>query len=598
MPSNGDPVNEQYQEFLSVGPFGGLDTTTEPFFVAPTNFIDGRNFSPNSGYGGFVTVQGRQAFLAAPLPGQCTGMHSIAREGLPDLYLFAVAVSGVGHIYSAIQGGTATEVPTPVPLTPDLQTSFADGLQWAFITNGLDTPIKFDVISNVITFWGIVAPTSAPTLSIGSASTMNGTYYYSITYSNPLQESSQGVISDPITVTNTGVNLTNIPISSDSQVTQRNIYRIGGALGQWRLIFTINDNTTTTYSDTLGDDQVTGHLLTVDRDPPPVFDSIISHKERIWGFGTPDDHSVVYYSNYGEPWGFNLVTGFLPVGSNSFNDVAVGMASIGTQLVLMKTKTTYNVTGSTDADFQSNKLFDIGCRSSRSICSAYGVCWWLSKQGIYQFDGSSPQNLSDGVFQQSNIKSVIQGLALSDLLLCTSFVYDRMVHFCFPSINTSFFWDLRSQGWYSISWALDQVVFNLESEVPVVGTNLQSVGQIDQWFAAPGDFGQSIDSYIISRITDSGNIASTKEYRYVELQAPIQNGTVTISTIVDPGALQVTDITTFNLTSGFTRQQSSLKKGMVGAEVQVKLLVRAATTIHIQKAAIHGYIKALYRPNS
>lgn len=596
MPGNGQPVNDYLQELLAVGPFGGLDTTTEPYFVAATNFVDGSNFIPNFGYAGFVTVEGRLPFLASPLPGVCTGITRVGIAGSPDLYLFAVTVSGIGYIYSANQGGTATVVPTPVPLTPNLNTQFADGLHWVFINNGTDTGLKYDVLTGDITYWGLTPPATAPTLVTAGTCLMYGTYYYCITFGTPDQESSQGVISLPITVDDMGVALMGIPTSTDPQVTERNIYRLGGALGQWRLIYTIPDNTTTTYVDTLADADVTGQLLTVNRDAPLPFMAIVAHKERIWGFGTKADPSIVYYSNLNEPWGFNNLTGNYPVGENSFNDVAVGMASIGTQLILMKSRSTYNVTGSTNADFQVNKLFDIGCRSQRSICSAYGLCWWISKQGIYQFDGNSPTNLSDGNYQVSNIKSIIDGLTDADYINTVSFVYDRMVHFSFPTLNRTYLYDLRSQGWYPMGWALDQVCFDLESDTPVIGTNLNTAGQIDLWFAAPGDFGNTIDSYIISRIADSGLIQATKTYRYIELQAPVQNGTVVITTTVDPGSLGYSDTSTFNLGEGNVRQQGSLPPTLVGAEVQVKVLVRSASVIHIQKVAVHGYIKAGYRP--
>jgi len=596
MPSAGQPVNEQYTELLSVGPFGGLDTTTEPFFVAPSNFVSGSNFVPNAGYGGFVTAKGRLPFLAAPLQGRCWGMHRIRQAGQPDMWLFAVEYGTVMLFYSAVQGGVATIINTTPHWQQNTQVVFADSLHWVFISNGVNTPVKYDILTGLMTNWGMTSPTTAPLLAFGPASTMNGTYHYTITFGNAVQESSQGVVSLPITVSNTGVLLTSIPTASDSQVRERNIYRIGGSLGQWRLVGTINDNSTTTYSDTLGDDQITGQLLTVFRDPPAPFTSIVAHKERIWGFGTPSDPSIVYYSNYGEPWGFNNLTGNFPVGENSFGDGSVGMASIGTQLVLFKNRTIYNITGSNDADFQVNKLFDIGCKSAKSICTAYGVCWWISRQGIYQYDGSSPQNISDGNFQASNIKTILDGFSSStDLIDCTSFVYDRMVHFCFPTVNQTFLFDLRAQGWYPLNWAADQVDFDIESDIPIIGTNLQTVGQIDQWFAAPGDFGGTIDSFLISRITDSGNIHATKEYRYLELQAPVQNGQVVATVIIDPGTLQITDTQAFDLSSGFTRQQLSLKKGMSGAEVQIKLLIRAAATIHIQKAAVFGYEKALFR---
>lgn len=595
MPAVSQPTNDYWEELIAVGPFGGLDTTTEPYFVSPNNFVSGSNFVPNSGFGGFVTVEGRSVFLGSPLPGPCYGIHGVDRTGQPTLYLFAITIAGVGYIYGAVQGGTPFLIPSPTPLAPDSPVSFADSVHWVFMTDGVGATLKYDVLTGTITEWGIVAPTVAPTLTTGSAADMNLTYYYNVTFEGAGLESSAGTFSLPITVSNTGVILSGIPVSSDPQVTTVNIYRLGGALGQWLFVASVS-NGTTTYTDTTSDASLSADLPeTLRRDPPPIFLSIATHKERIWGFGTTTDPSLVYFSNYNEPWAFDLVDGFYPVEENNFNDVAIGLCSIGSQLILFKSRSTYQVTGSTNADFQVNKLFDIGCRSRRSICTAYGVCWWISKQGIYQFDGSSPTNISDGGFQQSNIKSVIDSLSDTDFADITSFVYDRMVHFCFPTFNNTYLWDLRSQGWYPMGFALDQVYFDLESDIPIIGTNLEVSGQIDQWFAGPGDFGNAITAFILSRITDSGSIETTKDYRYIEIQAPVQNGEVTISTIVDPGTLQFADVSSFSLSSGFVRQQGSLPRGTLGAEVQVKVLVSSTNTIHIQKVAVHGFRKAKYR---
>jgi hypothetical protein len=465
------------------------------------------------------------------------------------------------------------------------------------MTDGVANTFRYNVTTGAVQNWGIIAPTTAPLLAADGPSLMLGTYYYNVTFEDSTDkiESSAGTFSLPITVTDTGIILTAIPVSTDPQVDTVNIYRNGGANGQWLFVASV-PNGTTTYTDTASDASLNANIYeTLRRDPPPVFLSICTYMERVWGFGTTTDPSVVYFSNYNEPWAFDTVQGFYPVDENNFNDVAIGCCSIGSQLILFKSRSTYQVTGSTSADFQVNKLFDIGCRSRRSICTAYGVCWWISKQGIYQFDGHTPTNLSDGGYQQSNIKSVIDALTDIDFEDVTSFVYDRMVHFSLPTFNQTYFWDLRSQGWYNLGWALDQVYFDLESDTPVIGTDLETAGQIDLWFSGGGDLGNPIFSYILSRVTDSSSMEDTKDYRYIQVQAPVQTGTITISTIVDPGSLQFTDVSSFDLSTGYVRQQGSLPRGTLGAELQIKVVTNSMNVIHVQKVAIHGYRKAKYR---
>lgn len=597
MAKQGQIQDDFLKEFLTIGPFGGLDTTTAPYYVSPTNFVDGENFVPNSNYGGYITAQGRVAALASTLPSAPNGIFKLTRPGQSDVYLFAVDAGGQGAIYHGQLGGTATPLSLPAPLTPGKQTFFAESDQWVFVTNGADTPIKIDTNLNV-TYWGIVAPVTPPTLALhGSGSMGPGYYNYCITFASASQESSQGAISSQLFVpVSNGVTLTNIPTSTDPQVTQRNIYRIGGALGQWRLIATLNDNTTTTYTDTQSDASITGQSLTINRDPPPKFTSIAAHQERIWGFLG----SIVWYSNYGEPWGFNSVTGTLPVGNNSFGDDAVNLASIGSILVLFKSRTTYAVYGVTDADFQVNKLFDIGCVSALSVVSAYGTAFWASRQGIWMYGGGQPQQISDGQYQQSNIKSALTALTIKQLSTACSFMYDRMYHLSLPSIGRTYFYDLRSQQWFPLGWVCTQSYFDLESDVPVIagdGTNVSSPGQITQWFAASTDLGSPITAYITSRVTDSDDLPTTKNYQYLIVEAPTQVGaTCNVYIYVNPGSLQYQDAFTFDLGNQGTKHQVSLPMTFVGAELQMKLQTISSNPVVVHKAAIYGTAQRTFIP--
>jgi len=606
-------TNDYWQEYLSVGPFGGLDTTTAPFYVAAQNFVDGENFVPNTGYGGYYTVKGRKVFLASPLPGPCTGLTKMSRPGLPDVYIFAVTVSGQGQLYYAEAGGNPTVMSLPETLTPNRQTSFASSGMWMFMTNGTDTPLKIDTSLNV-TFWGIVAPTVAPTAvasntggAMGPTTAQSG-YVYCVTFGNANQESSQGAISSPVYITtNTGsVALSNIQTSTDPQVTERNIYRLGGSLGQWRLVTTLHDNTTTTYTDTLADVAVDGQLLTIDRDPPPAFTAICEHQERIFGFGSPDAPSTAYFSNFGEPYGFNLATGTIPCGENSFGDTAVQLASIGSVLCCHKVRSFYAIYGTTDADFQSIKLFDIGTVSAQSVASAYGQVWWLSNEGIYTFNGNAPTQLSDGQYQTSNIKSVLDNLDLFDKQSSVGFIYDRMYHLSFPTILKTYYWDIRTQQWWRLGFSCTQAYFDLETPgANVIALDTQSPGSVDNWFQTGTDLGNTITSYLTTRVSADPSSNATKRYRFAAVEAPSQPGQkANIIVTVNPGDEQIVYPTAVNLYSDpaqFTHAnvyQVDLPDTLVGVEVQFTLKVFSTEQVTVNRAAILGTIDAVLRNQS
>ena len=104
-------------------------------------------------------------------------------------------------------------------------------------------------------------PPGAPTVALaglGAGNLTNGIYSYRVTYVNAGGgESSRGSASSNVTVTDATTNgqiaLTNIPTSGDAQIVKRNIYRTISGGANWLLLTTINDNTTTTYTDNIAD---------------------------------------------------------------------------------------------------------------------------------------------------------------------------------------------------------------------------------------------------------------------------------------------------------------------------------------------------------
>ena len=705
-------------ELLRVGPIGGVDPTTAPPFVAPTNVIAASNITPNTSYGAFATALGRANGLAANLAGTVTGMWCMSVPGQPDTYIFALTnLAGTqGQLWSSTLGGMPTQLTIPtLPssgntyFTPNLPTYFCQLGQWVFMTNGTDTPVKI-TSALLVTQWGIIKPATAPSLAAtgGGGMTPNGVYYYCVTFGTATQESSQGTISAPVvlantpstvssTITGTGavgdiysvtinsgsihataytppstiaatpaqiaamlvaavsanpplglaasavgatitwswltglnsgsisnndalasgstaawsggtpsggsvqsaVNLTAIPVSTDTQVTERNIYRLGGALGQWRLVGTLNDNTTTTFTDGLADNAVTGQSLTIFRDPPPAFNYICAHQNCVFGFGTPTDSGSLWFSNYNEPWGFNSDTGFLECNSTTLDDGAVGLASLGSVLLCFKKRTTFLCYGNTPLTFQTYFAFGVGCTSAPSITAAFGWVWWMSRQGIYFYNGSGfdpvANNISSGRFQVSNIKKFLDSLALADRAAACGFIYDSMPHISFPTQNITYFYDLRSQQWFSLPYACTVAVFSVENQQQVVAANSAVAGEVDEWFAGGTDLGNAITAMITSRRAHAERIEAMKEAKFLVIDAPNQSGLTAVATIIaNPGANQ-TNIGTlnYNLGAGGPQHVQDVAKNEFMA-VEVELSITSNTQAFVEQISLWGsFLRAL-----
>lgn len=120
------------------------------------------------------------------------------------------------------------------------------------------------VFAGLITLAQIAAPgaPSAALAGAGAGNVENGAHSYKVTFVATATETEGGTKSSPVTVADKTVNgqvtVSGIPVSTDSGVTARKLYRtIAGAdpnvAANYLLLATIADNTTTTFLDNVAD---------------------------------------------------------------------------------------------------------------------------------------------------------------------------------------------------------------------------------------------------------------------------------------------------------------------------------------------------------
>ena len=417
--------------------------------------------------------------------------------------------------------------------------------------------------------------------------------------------------------TDSAIQLTNIPISPDPQVTERNIYRLGGALGQWRLVTTLPDNLTTSYLDITSDVDLTGQALVVYRDSPPPFAFICGHQQRIFGFNTqhstvvgPGDRnnsSSLWWSNYGEPWGFNALQNVLTVGESLEGDPGIGCASIGSMMGICKRYGFYGLYGNSDATWASGlfKISDTGCSSAKSIAGAYGMMGWTSRQGAYIWNGMGlPTNLSDGNFQQSNIKNVFDQTPLTDLKYVVGFWYARMLGFSFPRGQT-YLYDPRSQGWWPLPYYTPQVIYDIESDVPVVAIRGGSADLVDAWFQSGTDLGLPLVATGVTRISGDPDMSWLKTLMHLLVDAPVTTASFAFQFVCDDGAQQTVwpsvlggSGTAIDFSQGFPRHRVSTQQiEFVDMQMQFALTTTMPGT-RINKIAAYGTLNRQFAPET
>lgn len=193
--------------------------------------------------------------------------------------------------YHLVQGGTkvckisaaGAKTDLITGLTADEIADFVNFKNECFISNGEDEGKVTDGTTS--RKWGITAPGSVASLASGAAGVPNGTYSYYVTFRNSTtgHESNPHTTAAEITVSSSKIELTSIPVSADSQVDERRVYRTttGGAI--FFLLATIADNTTTVFSDNNADSALLTSEVPLDNDVPNEFLIMEEWDGRIWG---------------------------------------------------------------------------------------------------------------------------------------------------------------------------------------------------------------------------------------------------------------------------------------------------------------------------
>ena len=186
-----------------------------------------------------------------------------------------VTIDAKGRVTTLSSANIAIAQSAVTNLTTDLSSRLA--LTGGIMTGQLNQQygLNFDAIDDPNVAVGAVTITTSSGGSITA-----GLHYYYFTYYNSIGETKVNQTFPPFNVTiaspNQTVLLSNLPTSSDSRVIGRKIYRTTANVNRWqnaRLIATIADNTTTTYTDTAADggsgnafyrENTTNNLMTMD----------------------------------------------------------------------------------------------------------------------------------------------------------------------------------------------------------------------------------------------------------------------------------------------------------------------------------------------
>lgn len=207
----------------------------------------------------------------------------------------------------------------------------------SFYGNGGSKPYKYN--GTEFTRMGIPQPNSSPSDTSGTAGASGpatGDVTYKVSYVNSyLVEGDVSAATTTLTIAATAtVSLTSIPIAPMSfGVAARKLYRrSAGSGGGYKLVTTINDNTTTTFLDQVVDANLTTTAPT-DQGEPPNWQYACVHQERIF-FLAPSAPQTLYYTELGNPFVVKSLS-FIQI-SDGDGEIANGLGTHANMVIVGK----------------------------------------------------------------------------------------------------------------------------------------------------------------------------------------------------------------------------------------------------------------------
>lgn len=315
-----------------------------------------------------------------------------------------------------------------------------------FIQLRVNSDAATDLISNIRWDQFIAYDTGAPTAANGDAAASSAetvfadaaTYSYKVTYETKYGHSSNAspesatltITSGSGTFGRKNIALTNIPVSSDPQVIARKIYRTvnGGTIHLF--VATINDNETTTYTDTTTDTAlgqtsppIAGDLND-DNSPPPLGGIVKKWKRTVFISGDPAAPNTLYFSEDGEPESFPLLNSVV------FDDRITGMYETYSGFVIETETGKWQALGD-NPDFAFNKILNkMGNVGRRSVGETRIMGWSVDRDGMRLYDLNNPHKISEQIrdkfdndFSQANMEFTFTGHSKRHNSLCL-FVQD------------------------------------------------------------------------------------------------------------------------------------------------------------------------------
>jgi len=264
-------------------------------------------------------------------------------------------------------------------------------------------------VAGSMSAWGTAAPAYSATVAATIGGPLKGEYTYYITFSDVFgHESSPSPASNTVTCDNQMAELTDLPPAPEG-ITTRHIYRIGGGVTQALRIASLGGSDAE-FWDVMSDSeaQAIDIELEFDHDPPPAAIGLVGpYYGKLIAYHSADHPNRIWWTPTARPW-------YFPGSDDDFegNWVDVGdddeeIASVthhGRMLMIYKRRSIWRLLGDPDENDPERTNATVAIMGGpRAVVSAGTEDYYLAADGVYRFNGDTPEKVShkiDPIFQE------------------------------------------------------------------------------------------------------------------------------------------------------------------------------------------------------
>ncbi len=432
----------------------------------------------------------------------------------------------------------------------------------------------------------LAAPTSAPTVATGAAGDLTGDYYYKVCFRSTRRSEAADytIISNPspasslVQPSSQKVNLTNIPVSSDPDATNKYIYRTKAGGSVYYYVTSIT-NATTSYTDNTTDDNLGAalhdedHTTLTDLISAPYY-AIEGHRDRLFvatgktiAFTEPDEP---YYWGYSSDSGRTTNTMTLPMVEG---EEIRSMASINGVLIIATSRSLWELVGYYRDTWELHQVANVGCIAPMSFAKTpYGLIF-ASDTGVHLYDGERLTEISLPIRNrlEGQMHSYARGVWHYDRYLFATGSAGTFAYF--P--GTKAWTEYTTTGWPTHQW-VHSVLYSSYFPQALIAVDNTS-GQLVE-LLKDGTYADLGNAYTAQATTGVLPIAPMQQKSFKRIYLTAEAGgssTIEVKISLDDGT--VTDTSSFTTSSSVDRYAEALPAGIVGEEASIDIQHKLST---------------------